>query len=297
MASEKVLVLGAKGMLGQELMGVFSLDKDYEVAGWDREEIDVTDFVVAEKKIKEYVPQIILNAVAYNAVDLCEESDEEYAKAILLNAEVPKFLVRVAKEIGATLVHYSTDYVFDGENMQGYTEDAKPNPLSRYGMSKREGEKNVLAADGKNYLIRLSKLFGQPAASMGGKKSFFEKMLETAKEKTELSVVDDEQSCFTYAPDLAKATKSLIEDNAPYGIYHLPNSGGATWYEAAVELFKLANKNPPAHSGIRASISVKAVSADTFPRPAKRPKYSVLLNTKRPALRPYTEALKEFLEN
>lgn len=285
MVSEKVLVLGAKGMLGQELARVFGTDGKYEVTGWDREEIDVTDFVAAEKKIKEYAPKIILNAVAYNAVDQCEESDEEYAKAMALNSEVPKFLARIAKEIGAIFVHYSTDYVFDGENMQGYAEDAEPNLLSRYGMSKREGEKNVLAAGGKNYLIRLSKLFGKPALSETGKKSFFEKMLETAREKLEISVVDDEKSCFTYAPDLAQATLVLIQDNAPYGIYHLPNSGGATWYEAALELFRLA----------KIDIVVKPISSDAFPRPAKRPKYSVLLNTNRPVLRSYTEALAEFL--
>lgn len=286
-SKEKFLILGVKGMLGQELARVFGEAGKYEVVEWDRDEIDVTDFAEAEKKIKEYAPKIILNAVAYNAVDLCEESEEEYAKAILLNAEVPKFLARLAKEMNATLVHYSTDYVFDGENMQGYAEDAEPNPISKYGMSKREGEKNVLAAGGKKYLIRLSKLFGKPAVSANSKKSFFEKMLETAREKSEISVVDDEKSCFTYAPDLAQATKSLIENSAPYGIYHLPNSGGATWYEAAQELFKLAEINT----------IVKPVSADAFSRSAKRPKYSVLLNTKRTALRPYTEALKEFLES
>jgi dTDP-4-dehydrorhamnose reductase len=295
MASDKVLVLGAKGMLGQELVRVFSLDERYVVAGWDREDIDVTDFAAAEKKIKEFAPQIILNAVAYNTVDQCEESDEEYAKAMLLNAEVPKFLVRVAKEIDAIFVHYSTDYVFDGENTSGYTEDAEPHPISRYGTSKREGEKNVLVIDGKNYLIRLSKLFGRTAISLEGKKSFFEKMLETAREKSEVSVVDDEKSCFTYAPDLALATRTLIQDNSPYGIYHLPNSGSATWYEAVLELFKLAKINPPANSGL-ANVVVKPVFSDAFPRPARRPKYSVLLNTKRPLLRPYTEALEEFLE-
>lgn len=282
----KVLVLGAKGMLGQELVSVFSSDEQYEVAGWDYENIDVTDFVEAEKKIKAFAPNIIVNAVAYNAVDQCEESEEEYAKALLLNAEVPKFLADLAKSLDATLVHYSTDYVFDGTNESGYAEDVEPNPISKYGMSKREGEKNVLAVEGKNYLIRLSKLFGKPATSAIGKKSFFEKMLEVAKDKKEVTVVDDEKSCFTYAPDLALATKVLVEEGLSYGIYHLANSGVATWYEAAQELFKLAGMD----------VVVKPVSADTFPRPAKRPHASALINTKLPPLRPYTEALEEFLE-
>jgi dTDP-4-dehydrorhamnose reductase len=287
MASEKVLILGAKGMLGQELANVFNEARKYEVVAWDKDDIDVTDFESAERKIQECAPQIILNAVAYNAVDQCEENDEEYAKALVLNSEAPKFLARLAKEINAIFVHYSTDYVFDGENTVGYAEDAEPYPISKYGVSKREGEKNVLAEGSKVYLIRLSKLFGKPALSTGGKRSFFEKMLEVSKAKSEVSAVDDEKSCFTYAPDLARATKELIEEEVSYGIYHLPNNQAATWYEAAVELFRLA----------KIDITVKAVPADFFPRAARRPKYSVLLNTKRPALRSYTEALKEFLEN
>lgn len=286
MEKKRVLILGAKGMLGQELVSVFFLDAEYEVVGWDYEDIDVTDFKEAKKKVMTFAPNIIVNAVAYNAVDQCEESEEEYAKALLLNAEVPKFLASLAKELRATLVHYSTDYVFDGTNEAGYAEDAEPNPISRYGMSKREGEKNVLATEGKNYVIRLSKLFGKPAISAIGKKSFFEKMLEVAQGKTEVQAVDDEKSCFTYAPDLALATKVLVEEGLPYGIYHLANSGAATWYEAAQELFKLAGMD----------IVVKPVSADTFPRPAKRPHASALVSTKLPPLRPYTEALEEFLE-
>lgn len=305
--SKKVLILGAKGMLGQELLRVYSEDAGYAAIGWDYEDIDVTDFAVAEKKIKEYAPEIILNAIAYNAVDACEESDEEYAKALLLNAGVPKFLAELAKDIDATFVHYSSDYVFDGaleENKMktgccgggccgggssdpGYDEESLPNPVSRYGESKLQGERAVRAVSGKSYLIRLSKLFGNPALSAIGKKSFFEKMLEAAERTKEVSAVDEEKSCFTYAPDLAQATKALIEEEAPYDIYHLTNSGAATWYEAAVELFRSAGMH----------ISVKPASSDMFPRPAKRPKNSALLNTKRPPLRHYAEALKEYILN
>lgn len=310
MASKKVLILGAKGMLGQELVRVFSSDDRYAVAGWDREDIDVTDFMAAEEKIRAYVPEIILNAVAYNAVDACEESAEEYEKALLLNADVPKFLARVAKETGAVLVHYSTDYVFDGaleaekkddgcasgsccggnchgEGEKGYAEDAVPNPLSRYGTSKYLGEQGVREGAEKYYLIRLSKLFGRAATSESAKKSFFEKMLQASKGKTEVTVVDDELSCFTYAPDLARATKDLIEDTAPYGMYHLANKNGATWYEGAQELYAQA------HIGA----TIQPVGSDVFSRKALRPKCSILRNTKRPPLRPYQEALKEYLKN
>jgi dTDP-4-dehydrorhamnose reductase len=284
---KKVLILGCRGMLGQELTRVYHEDPVYSVVAWDCEDIDVTDFVLAEKKIRACAPEIILNAVAYNAVDKCEESDEEYNNVLMLNAEVPKFLARLAQEMNAVLVHFSTDYVFDGKETDGYSEEAQPRPISRYGESKWLGEKHVLVTNGKHYVIRLSKLFGKPATSRGAKKSFFEKMLELAKEKKEIEVVDDERSCFTYAPDLARATKELVEDGVPYGIYHLVNSGGATWYEAAKELFRLANTD----------VVARPVASDMFPRLAQRPKNSVLLNTKRAPLRPYQEALKAYIMN
>ena len=287
MDGRKVLILGAKGMLGAELARVYREDEGYDVTAWDVEDIDVTDFASAEKKIRAAEPSLIVNAVAYNTVDLCEENGEEYRKATALNADVPGFLARIAKDIDATFIHYSTDYVFDGEKDGGYDEDAVPNPISKYGMSKRDGEKRVIAEDGKYYLIRLSKLFGKPAASVAAKKSFFEKMLEVAKGKAEVTAVDDEKSCFTYAPDLALASKVLEMYAKPYGIYHLVNEGAATWCEAAQELFRIAGMD----------IVVKPVSADAFPRPAKRPHASVLRNTKFIEFRPYTEALQEFLEH
>ncbi|MFZ1720853.1 MAG: dTDP-4-dehydrorhamnose reductase [Candidatus Moraniibacteriota bacterium] len=282
----KVLILGSQGMLGQELMRVYGEDPGYEVVGWDRDEIDLADFGVAETKIREYAPDIIVNAVAYNAVDLCEENEEEYRKAILLNAEMPRFLAKLAREINATWLHYSTDYVFDGTNEEGYSETATPNPISRYGVSKYTGERAVIEGGGKYYLVRLSKLFGKPATSAVGKKSFFEKMKGLAQTNHELQAVDDELSCFTYAPDLAVATKVMIQHVVPYGIYHLVNEDPATWYEATKELFRLAKKD----------VIVKPVPASAFPRPAKRPHCSILRNTKFIPFRPYTEALAEFLK-
>jgi dTDP-4-dehydrorhamnose reductase len=282
----KVLILGSQGMLGQELVRVYREDPGYEVMGWDRTDIDLAGFGVAETKIREYAPDIIVNAVAYNAVDACEEDDGEFAKAMTLNAEVPRFLSKLATEIHATWLHYSTDYVFDGTNEEGYAETATPNPISRYGESKYAGERAVIEGGGKYYIVRLSKLFGKKAASAEGKKSFFEKMLELSETNHELLAVDEEKSCFTYAPDLAVATKVLIQHVVPYGIYHLVNENPATWYGATKELFRLARKD----------VIVKPVPASAFPRPAKRPKSSVLRNTKFIPFRPYTEALEEFLK-
>lgn len=293
MNMKKVLILGSKGMLGQELVRVFGAGGVYAVTAWDREDIDVTDFERLASSVEELAPDIIINAVAYNAVDNCETSDEEYAKAKLLNSTVPKYLAQTSHNTNCILVHYSTDYVFDGSQESGYDEEALPKPLSRYGETKLDGERAVLTSGAQAYVVRLSKLFGKPAASAAGKRSFFEVMLEKGRSTTltagrteaSVKVVDDEKSCFTYAPDLAQATKELIEAEAEYGVYHLPNEQAVTWYEAVGELYQLAH--------IEAKI-IPVTSAE-FPRPAKRPHSSVLLNTKRPKLRDYREALAEYL--
>lgn len=280
----KVLILGSKGMLGQELVRVFA-EGGNGVTGWDFGDIDVTDAEATRERIVALAPDIILNAVAYNAVDLCESDEAEFKKAWRINAEVPGELAAVAKELGAVLVHYSTDYVFDGEQEgDGYVEDAEVCPISKYGESKLGGEKAVASVGGEFRIIRLSKLFGLPASSASAKRSFFAKMGEVARDKGSVSVVNDENGCFTYAPDLAVATLSLLLDEAPSGVYHLVNEGAATWYGALVEYFRIA--------GIDAGIS--PVAGDAFPRPARRPKDSTLRNTKRPHLRDYREALRDF---
>lgn len=303
---KKILILGSLGMLGQELVRVFSDDQKYEVTAWDKENIDLTDFALAEARIHEIGPQIVINAVAYNAVDKCETDDMEYQRALLLNRDIPQFLAELGEKEGFFLVHYSTDYVFDGALEQnkaetgccgggccgagsssqvGYNEEALPNPINRYGESKYAGERALREQAANYYLIRLSKLFGRPGKSPEAKRSFFAVMLEQSLSKDEVQVVDDEKSCFTYAPDLAEATKELVESGDAPGIYHLANEGGATWYEAVAELYAFADKET----------KVIPVGSDTFPRPAKRPRSSVLLNTKRPKLRHYTEALEEFV--
>ncbi len=283
---KKALILGAKGMLGQALGQEFRL-AGYELGLWDVAEIDLAEETRSLEKISLFGPDVIINAAAYNAVDSCETDDEEYRKALILNRDVPGYLARFAAEQGVPFVHYSTDYVFDGTAPDGYPEDAVPNPISRYGNSKFEGEQAVLAAGGRSYLIRLSKLFGEPAISKLGKRSFFEIMLAKGKTETRVEVVDDEKSCFTYAPDLALATRELIEALPEPGIYHLPNEGGATWFQSTLELYRKAELK----------VEVIPVTTSGFPRPAKRPHASVLLNTKRPKQRPYTEALTEFLDN
>lgn len=306
---KKVLIIGSKGMLGQELIRVFS-DEGYDVVGWDRESIDIVNEEESRKKITELKPDLILNAAAYNAVDNCEEDEKELEKAKEINGFAPGYLAEISKEIGVTFVHYSTDYVF-GEMMPeipepegcnhscancslhegfepeiGFREDDETAPVNKYGETKLLGEKQVQEKGEKFYIIRLSKLFGKPAESEGAKKSFFDVMLEVAKNNKEIKAVDEETSCFTYAPDLAKKSKEIVEAKKDFGIYHVINSGPCTWYEAVVELYKQAGLDK----------EVIPVGGDEFSRPAKRPYFSVLLNTKLNPLRSYKEALKEYLE-
>jgi len=317
---KKVLIIGSKGMLGQELAKVFRKDKECKVVAWDREDIDIAKEKEVAKKIGFTKPDIIINAAAYNAVDKCEESKKEFELAKKINGLAPGYLAKAAKKNKAIIVHYSTDYVFNGQpdipeptgctgacascslhqNFKpiiGFDEEAQPDPISNYGRSKLMGEKEVIgnmsakggsASGGKNYyLIRTSKIFGLPAKGEGAKKSFFDVMLELGRKNKEIKAVDEETSCFTYAPDLAKKTKEIIDSKKSFGIYHVINGDPCTWYEATVELYRQAK--------IKANII--PVESSEFPRPAQRPFYSVLLNTKLNPMRSYKEALKDYLKN
>ncbi|MFA7601241.1 MAG: sugar nucleotide-binding protein, partial [Patescibacteria group bacterium] len=172
----------------------------------------------------------------------------------------------------------------------GFREDDEPCPVNKYGLSKLWGEEELLKLKDKKlkyYIIRTSKLFGPKGRSSDSKDSFFDLMLKLSKDRNEISVVNEELSCFTYTPDLACQTIDILSGKKDYGIYHIRNSGPAIWYDAARELFKMKN----------VSIKINPVSAESFPRPAKRPKYSVLANSKLPNLRSWQEALGEYLKN
>lgn len=282
----KILILGAKGNLGQQLVEIFKEDND--LIAWDKSEIDITDPGLIKKKIDDLKPAIIINAVAYNAVDQAE-TEEGFELAKKINATAVGYLAKEAMEVGATLVHYSTDYVFEGNNELGYKEDAEPNPINRYGESKLMGEQEIIRLSGRGlkwYIIRTQKLFGPKGESEVSKPSFFDIMYKLGKEKTEVDVVDEEIGCFTYTPDLALETKKLLDSDNGYGIYHIANSKPCSWYKAVKELYKITD----------IKIKVNRVTSDKFPRPAKRPKYSTLINTKLKKLRPWQDALKEYLK-
>jgi len=306
---KKILIIGAKGMLGQELVKTFKGNRDYKVIAWDKEDLDITNEVAVNKKIKVINPEIIINSSAYNAVDKCEEN-KEYKIAEKINGLALGYLAKIAKKLKTTLIHYSTDYVFSGEDLEieepkgcahscsacalhqgfvpqiGYFENSKPKPINKYGKTKLLGEQEIQKNIKNYYIIRTSKLFGKPAIAENAKRSFFDVMLELGKKNKEVKVVDGEMSCFTYAPDLAKKTKEIIEAKKPFGIYHVTNSGACTWHQAALELYKLK----------KLKTKVIPIDSEDLKRPAKRPEISALINTKLNPMRSWQEALKEYLK-
>lgn len=283
--NERILIIGSHGMLGQDLVRTFEADMNFQVFDFDRGEIDITSEESLRKKIEEVDPKAVINATGYNAVDKCEGDEIEFELAKKINGYGPGILAKICKEKGIPVVHYSSDYVFDGEKGE-YSEEDRPLPISNYARSKFLGEEEIQKNTDKFWLIRTSKLFGSPGKSSMSKKSFFDTMLDLSKDNSALKLVDGEKSCFTYTPDLALETKKMIEEKIPFGIYHVINEGACTWYEAAKELFKMA----------KIEVEVIPVPSSEFPRPARRPNSSVLLNTKLKPLRNYKDALKEYLD-
>lgn len=273
----KILILGAQGMLGHELAKTFS-DKDrYEITLWDREELDITDQAAVDVKIKELHPEVIINAAAYTAIDKAETEIDLVYK---INSYAVGYLANVSKDIGALFVHFSTDYVFDGENHQGYREDYSiKNPATVYGKSKKLAEKIIEDIKPRYLLIRTQWLFG-----ISGK-NFIETMLRLADEGKDLKVVNDQFGSPTYAKDLAERVREMIEENRESGTYHVTNSDTCSWYDFARKIFELSGVNP----------SLKPVTSEEFAAPAKRPTYSMLINTKLPPLRSWQDALQAYL--
>ena len=273
----KVLILGSLGSLGQTFAEIY---QDADVTAWDRPQLDITDEATVMQKIGELAPNLIINCAAYNAVD---KAEEDRATAELINGTAVGFVAAAANKVGATMVHYSTAYVFDGNNAEGYNEDDIPKPQSVYASSKLLGEQQLVEHCEKYYLIRTTWLYGKE--SITGKPSFVDLMLSLAKDGKEIKGIIDEFGQPTFVKDLALGSRKLVDEKKPFGIYHLTNQGMASWYDWAAEIFKI--KNMDVKLG-------KAMSSD-FTRPAKRPQYGVLINTKAQQLRPWHEALKEYL--
>lgn len=246
-----ILVVGANGMLGNDLMKVL----DGDVRGLDLPDIDITSLESTLRVVRTLKPRVIVNAAAYTDVDGCETNRE---LAMQVNGEGVAHLAMAAREIDALLVHVSTDYVFDGSKGTPYEEDDLTGPVSVYGESKLAGELNAVFA-GEFLIVRTQWLYGLHG------KNFVETMIRLAGEKTELTVVDDQIGSPTWSHDLARAIKALI-DKGCRGVYHAANSGYCSWNEFARAIFAATGMN----------VAVKPMTTAELNRPARRPLYSTL---------------------
>ncbi len=283
----KILILGAKGMLGSDLKKIF---QGANITAWDREEIDITIKEVLKNKINSLKPDIIINAAAYTDVDKAED-DEDTANEI--NGNALNYLSEICYNLNSTLVHYSTDYVFDGQKKKGYSENDEQRSLNAYGRSKTLGEKNVVKSKlEKYYIIRTAWLFGPSVATPC--KNFVSTILDLAEKRPLLKVVNDQHGSPAYTLDLAQETKEILDNNLPFGFYHFTNKGRTTWYTFAKEIVRQGLK----YGFIKKPVArIVPCASREYPRPAPRPNYSILRNTKISSARSWKKALRDYINS
>ncbi len=223
----KILITGSNGMLAKSVREKL---KDNELICTDVEELDITNEEAVLKFVDELKPEYIINCAAYTAVDKAEEAGEIVEK---INGDGPGNLAKAAKKADATLIHISTDYVFNGDLSieESYKEDDKPGPVTVYGKTKLDGENNVKANTDKYYIFRTAWLYGDG-------NNFVRTMLKLGEARDSLNVVADQHGSPTYAEDLAEIIKKAIEKKIPYGIYHSTNEGFTTWYDFTKAIFE-----------------------------------------------------------
>lgn len=249
----KVLVTGVKGQLGYDV--VRELEKrGMEAVGVDIEEMDITDALSVDRVIKEAAPDAVIHCAAYTAVDAAEENVELCRR---VNAEGPRNIAAVCKELDIKMIQISTDYVFDGEGSRCWEPEDERKPLNVYGQTKYEGELAVQNTLEKYFIVRIAWVFG-----VNGK-NFVKTMLNLGKTHDHLTVVNDQYGSPTYTYDLARLLVDMVQTEK-YGIYHATNEGICTWYEFACEIFRLAGMD----------VTVEPVSSDRYPTKAKRPSNS-----------------------
>ncbi|AXM89106.1 dTDP-4-dehydrorhamnose reductase [Anoxybacillus ayderensis G10] len=276
----KVVVTGANGQLGQELVRQLQ-QTNVELYSFTKRDLDITNESIVNEVITKIKPDIIINAAAYTKVDQAEIEEET---AYLVNAFGQRNLAVVAEKVEAKICYISTDYVFDGNSTVPYREYDQTNPLGVYGKSKHAGEELTRSLCSRYFIVRTAWVYGEFG------QNFVKTMLRLVKEKEEIGVVNDQIGSPTYTVDLARFIIELVQTEK-FGIYHATNSGSCSWYEFAKAIFEESNMK----------VKVHPITTEQFPRPAKRPKYSVLDNFSLkvngfPMLRHWREALKEFLK-
>jgi dTDP-4-dehydrorhamnose reductase len=260
----RILVLGRSGQVGAALTQ--SLQGLGELVTLDRAQLDLSNSDAIRTALRELQPQMIINAAAYTAVDTAE-SDE--ATAFQINAEAPRVIAEESERLGAALIHYSTDYVFDGGKQGAWLEDDAPAPLSVYGHSKLAGEQAITDVGGNHLILRTSWVYGLHG------KNFLLTMLKLAETRDELAIVDDQIGAPTWAVTIADATAAIIRDAgepaqlaALSGIYHLCAGGHTSWFGFAQAIFSNAS--------VQRKPKLRPITTAEYPTPAKRPSNSML---------------------
>ncbi|MBG9785015.1 dTDP-4-dehydrorhamnose reductase [Shouchella lehensis] len=252
--SKTVLITGAGGQLGQDLVNTF-LQANYQVHGLTREDLDITNPVDVKSIFEEVKPDIVLHSAAYTAVD---HAEEDIDKAYLVNAIGTRNIAVEANAHNSKVVYVSTDYVFNGTAVEPIHEFQDVSPIGVYGRSKLAGENYIRDLTNKSFIVRTSWVYGKNG------NNFVKTMLKLGQEKDSLNVVADQVGSPTYTVDLANKILEIVSTEK-YGTYHVSNSGKCSWFEFAEAIFEFSGTD----------IKVNPVTTDEFPRPAKRPAYSV----------------------
>ena len=276
-----ILVTGAKGQLGMELCHLLD-EQGIEYVGTAMADLDITNSEQVAHFVQALQPSIIFHCAAYTAVDLAEDEGKTLNQAV--NIDGTKNIALAAKEVGATLVYISTDYVFDGMLDEGeYTIDAPTNPQNEYGKAKLAGEQVIQELLTQYYIIRTSWVFGQYGSN------FVYTMQKLAENRKTLTIVSDQVGRPTWTRTLAEFMQFIVEKEAPYGVYHLSNEGSCSWYEFAKEILKE-----------NTDIEVLPVTSKEFPQKATRPKRSIMDLSKSKELGftipDWEEALRQFMK-
>jgi dTDP-4-dehydrorhamnose reductase len=283
--AERVAIFGSGGQLGIELMSEFK-SRGCEVSGFERSRVDITDQTKVERALAEYDPAVVINAAAYNQVDVAEKEPQ---MAFLVNALAVRNLAMASRQLDARLIHFSTDYVFDGLAGRAYAEDDATHPLGAYAVSKLAGEFYARAYLDNVVIIRTSGVFG-PGGLTTARGNFVELMLRLAAGRQPIRVVEDHVASPTFAPALASRTADLVERKV-HGIFHLGGGTPISWFDWAVKIFDAAGVNPP----------LKPTNEREFRTAARRPRYSALSNAKAESLGiapmpPLDQAIRTYLE-
>ena len=277
----KVMILGASGQLAREFQRQWR--GRYDLAVMTVSDLDVSRIESVRNMVSDIAPDVLVNCAAYNSVD---EAEKHPSDAFRVNALGPKNLAIAANDRGIPLVHFSTDYIFDGKLDRHYIEYDKPDPLGIYGRSKLAGELAVKDHTCRFYIVRVAWLAGRKG------RNFVETMLELGADRKNLNVVNDQIGTPTFCPDVVRHVEKLLKSEQ-YGIYHMTGKGECTWYEYAKEIFRLAGMD---------HVSIEPVSTEEFARPASRPAYCVLDNmmlrlTVGDDMPPWQEGLEAYMSN